>query len=241
MTALRELAQTRCLPDHQVMDQTTLEWITENRPAGPAAPGLPDRLLILVPEATWFVHAELVDSIHGARHNGRVSLLVSLLARQTGLDGDETAALCAAAAVHDCRRHNDRDDPGHGQRAAAWLMANPGPVTTALRRHVPRRLLGSAVIAIALHDIPYESFTDQQTADYERCRPMVDLLKAADALDRYRLPLRRWWPDLTRLRVQIPTWLPPLSHDLVVASERARLDGASHQEALDQALQAVNG
>ncbi|MFJ1936880.1 hypothetical protein ACIOGZ_30005 [Kitasatospora sp. NPDC088160] len=34
----------------------------------------------------------------------------------------------------------------------------------------------------------------------------------------------------------MPAWTPGLAHDLVVASERARLDGASAAEALDQAL-----
>ncbi|MCX4752577.1 hypothetical protein [Kitasatospora purpeofusca] len=70
---------------------------------------------MLVPADTWFAQPQLVDSIHGIRHNARVSLLAGLLAQEYGLDPDHTAALCTAAAVHDCRRRDDRDDPGHGR------------------------------------------------------------------------------------------------------------------------------
>ncbi len=45
---------------------------------------------------------------------------------------------------------------------------------------------------------------------------MVDLLKAADALDRYRLPRNRWWPDLSRARVTVPEWLPALAFDMLL-------------------------
>jgi hypothetical protein len=93
-----------------------------------------------------------------------------------------------------------------------------------------------AVTAVALHDIPHHSFTADQAVIYRKHPDAVDLLKAADALDRYRLPLTRWWPDPDRLRLTVPTWLYPLAHDLVVHSETARLDGATYTEAAEHAL-----
>ncbi|WP_245204898.1 hypothetical protein [Kitasatospora sp. RG8] len=67
----------------------------------------------------------------------------------------------------------------------------------------------------------------------------MDLLKLADALDRFRLPLARWWPDSNRMPGPVPAWAPPLAHDLVMLSEQARLDGATNNQALELALHTV--
>ncbi|WP_225446884.1 hypothetical protein [Streptacidiphilus sp. PB12-B1b] len=194
---------------------------------------------MLVPEVTWFADSRLADSLHGVRHNARVSLLASLLGHGAGLDSDQTAGLCTAAAVHDCRRHDDRQDPGHGWRAASWLLQNADTVTSVLDVHPSRRALHEAATAVALHDVPYDAFTADQDRAYRQAPHLIDLLKAADCLDRYRLPRTRWWPDLTRLRVPVPGWLHHVAFDLVLRSEQARLDGATHQQALDHALNAL--
>ncbi|MEU9045083.1 MULTISPECIES: hypothetical protein [unclassified Kitasatospora] len=224
------------------MDQDTLAWIARNRlEASAAPPTLPHPPLMLVPDVTWFAEAQLVDSIHGIRHNARVSLLAGLLAQEYGLDRDHTAALCAAAAVHDCRRQDDRDDPGHGQRAAAWFTRNQHTVTsTMLGRQLLPDLAERAATAIGLHDLPYAGFTPQQNLAYRSAPHLVDLLKAADCLDRYRLPLIRWWPDPSHLRIAIPDWLHRVAFDLVVRSEQARLDGATNRGALIHASQILN-
>ncbi len=223
------------------MDQDTLAWIARNRTEASATPPtLPHPPLMLVPDATWFEQPRLVDSIHGIRHNARVSLLAGLLAQEYCLDLDHTAALCAAAAVHDCRRHDDRDDPGHGQRAALWFTRNQHAVTTMIGRELPPDLSQQAASAIGLHDVPYADFTPQQNFAYLRAPHLIDLLKAADCLDRYRLPLARWWPEPSRLRIVIPAWLHPVAFDLVVRSEQARLNGATNHGALIHASQLLD-
>ncbi|MGW2199115.1 hypothetical protein ACWCSH_43130, partial [Streptosporangium sp. NPDC001682] len=70
----------------------------------------------------------------------------------------------------------------------------------------------------------------------QTARLPVDLLKAADCLDRYRLPLTHWWPDPSYLRITVPSWLHAVAFDLVVRSEQARFDGATHHDALTHAL-----
>ena len=238
--ALHELATDRSLADRQSMDPDTLGWITRNRPPFTSVPPrLPPQVVMLVPDIAWFADAHLADSLHGIRHNARVSLLASILADGHGLDRDHTLALRAAAAVHDCRRRNDRDDPGHGQRAATWFTTNAGIVTAALGHRVPPTPLMQATLAIGLHDVPYEAFTAAQDNAYRQAPHLVDLLKAADAMDRYRLPLTRWWPDPSRLRITVPDRLHPLAFDLVVRSEKARLDGATQDQALDHARQTL--
>ncbi|MFC4955519.1 hypothetical protein ACFPFX_04320 [Streptomyces mauvecolor] len=193
-----------------------------------------------VPPSSWFTRQDLAtDSNHGVRHNARVSLLASLLAQEYRLDAHDTAAACAAGAIHDCRRRNDRDDPGHGQRAATFLLANADAVTNALGRPVPQEALHRAATAIALHDVPYEQFTDRQQRAYQASPLLVDVLKAADCLDRYRLPLQRWWPDPSRLRRPLPPWAPAAAFAFVTRSERARLDGTANAHALHHAHQTL--
>ncbi|WP_424707630.1 hypothetical protein [Kitasatospora acidiphila] len=223
------------------MDQDTLTWIASNRPeVSDAAPTLPHPPLILVPDVTWFAEPRLIDSIHGIRHNARVSLLAGLLAQVHRLDRDHTVALCTAAAVHDCRRRDDRDDPGHGQRAATWLLQNRDAVIATLGLELPPALVDRAAMAVHLHDIPYTRFSPEQNLAYRRAPHLTDLLKAADCLDRYRLPLPRWWPDPSHLRVTVPAWLHTISFDLVIRSEQARLDGATNHGALIHARQILN-
>lgn len=231
---LHESAAAGRLPDHQVMDRPTLAWIAGQRPGGPGArPRLPHPATPLVPDPSWFARPETATSLHGVLHGARVAVLVQFLA--VGLGPDRVLALAAAAACHDCRRHNDRTDPGHGQRAAHWLTRNSADVASAFG-HTPSP---ETITAVVLHDVPHHAFTPKQHTAYHRHRTAVDLLKAADALDRYRLPATRWWPDLHLLRLQVPAWAPLLAHDLVIRTEHARLDGASDTHALHLALRAL--
>ncbi|KAB7835595.1 hypothetical protein FRZ00_27215 [Streptomyces mobaraensis] len=220
------------------MDVPTLNWIAGNPPppAVETPAQSPDGALLLIPDTSWFTTPEQADGLHGISHGARTCILAFLLARTHGLDQQHTTALCTAAAVHDCRRHNDRTDPEHGRRAAAWFTDHAETVLRTFDQDVPPPLRADAASAIAVHNLPYDAFSPQQRAAYHRHPHLTDLLKAADCLDRYRLPTSRWWPNTTHLRVVIPTWLPPLAHRLVVHSERARLDGACHHDALTHAL-----
>jgi hypothetical protein len=241
---LRELAERGRLPDHQAMDQPTLTWIAEHRPAETARPALgteavSDRPVLLVPEEGWFTTRQAANGIHGVRHNARVCLLVGLLAQHHHLEQAQTTALCLAAAVHDCRRDNDRADLGHGQRATAWLARRHPTVTTAFSLDLTSEQVTAACTAISLHDVAYPGFSSAQQHAYQRATVLTDLLKAADCLDRYRLPLPRWWPDVSRLRIPVPAWLHRVAFDLMLRSEQAHLDGASHHDALTHASQTI--
>lgn len=109
-----------------------------------------------------------------------------------------------------------------------------------LGRELPPDLSKQVAAAIGLHDVPYSDFTPEQNRAYQRAPHLIDLLKAADCLDRYRLPLTRWWPDPSHLRIVIPAWLHPVAFDLVIRSEQARLNGATNHGALIQARQLLN-
>jgi len=130
--------------------------------------------------------------------------------------------------------------PGTADGQHSGSPANQHAVTTMLGRELPPDLSQQAASAIGLHDVPYADFTPQQNFAYLRAPHLIDLLKTADCLDRYRLPLARWWPDPSHLRIVIPAWLHPVAFDLVVRSEQARLDGATNHGALIHASQHLN-
>ncbi|MEU3298843.1 MULTISPECIES: hypothetical protein [unclassified Streptomyces] len=237
---LHQLASQRRLPAHQPMDRVTLQWIADNRPVNfDAAPSFPRPGLMLVPARSWFATPRQADANHGVLHNARVSLYAALLAQEYGLGSDDIAAVCAAGAVHDCRRRDDRADPGHGRRAASWFWDHTDTVSRTLGRELPALSLHRAAEAIAVHDVPYDRFTVRQERAYRQAPHLVDVLKAADCLDRYRLPHQQWWPDTSRLRIPVPNWLPPAAFALVVRSERARLDGATPHHAVTGARQSL--
>jgi len=246
--SLVALAERKQLPRHQFMDAATVEWIAVHRPALPVdgqivlrvMPAHARRLLALtaIPD-TWFAESQLADSIHGLRHGMRTAAYTALLAENAGLGEPLSSALIVAAALHDCRRLHDQDDTGHGARAAAWLETHVGPVADhfGVGGGVVREFWQAAT-AVRLHDIPYGNFGLAGEAEWQEAQRATDLLKAADALDRYRLPKLKWWPDDRHLRVPLPTPVQRFAYELVLETERAHVEGKSSVAAIMQALSA---
>uniref|UniRef100_A0AAU2VR26 HD domain-containing protein n=1 Tax=Streptomyces sp. NBC_00008 TaxID=2903610 RepID=A0AAU2VR26_9ACTN len=240
--SLIDLAARRQLPLHQHMDHATVAWISDHRPDLPPTPvpvlrpqskellahgGLPTR---------WWADPRLYTSLHGVRHAMRTAALAAVLAETNGLDDADATTVILAAAVHDCQRRHDQDDRGHGARAATWLAANADTVWGHFGLAASPRRIVQAATAVRLHDIPYEEFAADDTADQARAERITDLVKAADALDRYRLPRLKWWPDSRYVREPTFDELRGLAFDLVLVSERAYLAGASGPAAVRYAL-----
>ncbi|WP_367132227.1 MULTISPECIES: hypothetical protein [Streptomyces] len=242
--SLVELAARKQLPRHQYTDHATVRWIEANRPAFADSP--PPRLrpavqqLVLhaaIPTA-WLVEPCLADSLHGIRHAMRTAALAAALAEAEGIPEDAAATLVMAAAVHDCRRFHDKDDQGHGARAASWLTHNAPTICQHFRTTATAGRIDAAGTAVRLHERPYDAFTPDETEQYNQARQVTDLLKAADALDRYRLPKLSWWPDSTRVRCTAFEALQPAAFELTVTSEAAHLAGLDSADAVAQALEA---
>lgn len=186
--SLVELAARKQLPHHQYTDPATVRWIAANRPElpdGPPPPILRPSSRQLVARAAlpadWLAEARCHDSLHGIRHAVRTAAMAALLAEAIGLGEEETATLVLAAAVHDCRRLHDKDDTGHGARAAIWLTENAGDVWDRFGLTPTPSRVTAAGTAVRLHDLPYEHFSPDDRADHARTRTITDLLKAADA------------------------------------------------------------
>jgi hypothetical protein len=249
--SLVELAARERLPDHQYTDLATVRWIEANRPefSPDSSPHLSDDAIprlrpasrhllrrTAIPPA-WWAEERTTDSLHGVRHAMRTAALAALLAEHTELDQDETADLVLAAAVHDCRRLHDKDDQGHGARAALWLSGNADAVWTHFHLVATPARVDRAATAVRLHDVPYTDFSPADAADHARSAALCDLLKAADALDRYRLPKLSWWPNPARVRAVGFDRLLATAFDLVVWSEAAHLAGLDSADAVFEALE----
>ncbi|WP_416483336.1 hypothetical protein [Streptomyces sp. CL12] len=240
--SLIDLAARGQLPLHQHMDHATIAWISDNRPDLPSAPKpvlrpQPKELLAHGRLPTqWWADPRLYTSLHGVRHAMRTAALTAVLAEANGLDDTDTATSVIAAAVHDCQRRHDKDDRGHGNRAAIWLAANADAVWGHFGLTATPRRIVQAAIAVRLHDVPYEAFAADDQADHARAERITDVVKAADALDRYRLPKLTWWPDARYVREPAFDQMRSLAFDLVLVSERAYLAGASGTAAVRYAL-----
>ncbi|MFJ7902946.1 hypothetical protein ACIQ6V_21040 [Streptomyces sp. NPDC096198] len=240
--SLIDLAARGQLPLHQHMDHATIVWINDNRPSLPPAPKpvlrpQPKELLVHGGLPTpWWADPRLYTSLHGVRHAMRTAVLAAVLAEANGLDDTDTATAVIAAAVHDCQRRHDKDDRGHGTRAAIWLAANADAVWGHFGLTATPRRIVQAATAVRLHDVPYEAFTADDQADHARAERITDVVKAADALDRYRLPKLKWWPDALYIREPAFDQMRSLAFDLVLVSERAYLAGASGTAAVRYAL-----
>ena len=242
-TSLVALAAKRRLPRHQSMDIDTLQWIKSNRPRDfPSGPVEHPPIMVAryaIAPRRWFTLACQADSLHGQRHGARVAILAAHLARLGELPVDQTLEAVIAAALHDCRRLHDQDDTGHGARAARWFLQRHPNVIAHLpsaAKNVRRFVIATAV---ELHDVPYEEFDEVQERKYQAAPSIVDIVKTADALDRYRLPKLKWWPNHDRLRLIPPRWLHRYAFDLVVKTEGHRLNGLSSERAIVDTLNEV--
>ncbi|MFD8379073.1 hypothetical protein ACFV2X_11125 [Streptomyces sp. NPDC059679] len=240
--SLVDLATRRQLPLHQYMDSATVNWITANRPelrqtSQPTLRPMSQSLLTRagLPDS-WMSEPRLYTSIHGVRHSMRTAALAAVLAEANGLDDADTAIAIVAAAVHDCQRQHDKADHGHGGRAAIWLAANADIVWGRFGLTAEPRQVVQAATAVRLHDVPYDAFTADDQPGYLRCKRVCDVVKAADALDRYRLPKLKWWPDARHIRGLGFDQFRSLAFDLVLISEKAHLAGASSTAAVLYAL-----
>ena len=215
MTNLWSLAQERLQPDIQNMDQETLDKIKENKPGYQISDTnyyltAEEVSLIqdLSPKPDWYINPEIVSSIHGIAHTVRVMVYAVLLTRNLTNNSDREALLIACS-VHDTQRMNDKGDEGHEDRVITWLSEN----------FAQHPLLNQVVLIL------------------KDASPLSKYLRAADALDRFRLPKVKWWIDDSYLEIKPVAEMKEFSFNLVVASEQLRLNGTGDIESIFSCLQ----
>ncbi len=227
--SLVSLAKEKNLPPHQYMDQETIDWIAANNPfsliKNPLRFDIKDieSLFKIVPHLDWFLNSNLANSLHGFRHLLRVTIFSFLLInynRQEKIDFDPKNLL-TAAVLHDIRREHDKDDDGHGQRAANWFLDHIPEISKLFNFNYTDKDKEQVYSAICYHDISYDILRKDNV--YLRNQQIIDFLKTADALDRYRLPKIKWWFDPNMVKIMPSQGIMAFAFDLILRSEQKYL------------------
>lgn len=244
--SLVKLAEQKTLPDLQYMDNETLSWIKENSPDFNSVKLKEKHIQRVIedvkkytPKSEWFLVQEGIYTIHGLRHIMRVIANVSHLATQRHTDDVTKRNVLVAAGLHDVRRRNDKGDEGHAERANEWFIANQKKVVDFYGVDLTTKDSEEIGLAIKMHEIPYDDISVQD--GYSEFKQSVDLLKTADALDRYRQPKLKWWINDNYLKL-IPTLEEKyFAYDLVIRSEENYLGTGDSVKSVLNSLENMKG
>lgn len=208
---LYEQLQRKPYPAHQKMDKASLQWLHEQldptsidinslikdyRPY----PGLDYKTI------SNFISPVNICGIHGFGHSRRVSvycwLVIQHLKLDSRLSNEKIKEVVMAALFHDIGRVNDNTDADHGKRSAKWINENfAGDFSTEI------------ISAVENHSIDRP----------ESASLALAILQSADALDRYRLPKVSWWPDYSRVPLEVSE-LDALCRFITYSTEKIMLD-----------------
>lgn len=217
------LADQGSLTDHQFMDSETLEWL-ERELSVVKITNLPkvtlrqkELVLSLLPRKEYFLNNLNYESIHGVRHIIRVMFNIVMVCELLGIDniGD----YLIAASIHDLRRMNDRADKLHGRRSWLWFENN---VINLPEHKAVMDNFSKVQVMVSYHDTFYEDIPVEILEKYKRD---IDIIKSADALDRFRLPNRKWWPKIDFIEIKEVIDIFGASKELMLKSEYLRLGG----------------
>lgn len=137
------------------------------------------------------IRAELLykSNVHGQNHIERTSLLAFAIGEMERLDPSMIELCVMAAKYHDIGRNEDNEDPLHGIIGAKKLND-----TNILEKYCAddQKIILNAIRLHSLDDSFFERIT-YRLSDIEgeelleRSKTVVNVLKDADALDRFRL------------------------------------------------------
>jgi len=235
---LIRLAQQKNLPSHQYMDQSTLNWIIQNKPSFCKKYTKADFMLrkylqIFIPQKTWFLIAEEINAIHGLRHLLRVAIYTFHLCNSLRSRKGERN-LFVSAILHDIRRLDSKKDFGHAKRSAEWFLKNANKLAQFYKISFNKADIEEIYQTIYYHELPYDNILLEPT--YQRYKQSIDILKTADALDRYRQPNLKWWMDRREIKLIPSKELDKFAYKLVTTSEGLYLNGLNNIRSVHEAL-----
>ena len=221
MKPLYILAEKGELTDKQTIDLETLAWIKKN--AKPKRvfitkiypnfkPLSIERFRLFQPSEEWFARRDSIQDIHGLPHILRVVIFSYILTQICQIKNYEPFLF--SASIHDIQRLSDKEDKDHGKRAALWLKSNSLNIKNTFKKEEIRGIC----FAVSNHDKKDLNFSSKSD------RLFLDVLKTADALDRFRLPKIKWWPDEQFIPFKLDPQIYSLAKFLVFRSEQLILN-----------------
>lgn len=243
---LLQLITTNQAPKRQYIDQATVTWIKENPPHLPEMSEtvtINDSVIELVekffPSQEWFTLAPAYNSIHGILHITRVITHALIIAHEKfSSDKQFLTNLAIAASLHDIARINDNQDPHHGQRAQEWFKSNYQKIEKQFEITLNPDDIKTISVVIAMHNQEYLDIADSK--EYQQYKDYIDIIKTADALDRYRFPKMEWRIDENRLKIIPSPQHLKFAYELSYSTEDAGLNQEKSPELVITTLRKNN-
>jgi len=189
--------------DNQELDKESIEWLKKQlnlkKEIGSLdiTPIKEKTLLRYVPKKSWF-NSGRIKTIHGVSHALRVMMYSYILCKVYKIDRVEP--FLVAASIHDIKRINDKKDINHGKRASEWFYKN----NIRIKNNFSKEEIKEICLAVE---------------GKEGKLKINSILKSADALDRYRLPKRKWWLKKELIPLSIPYKIINFSKQFTILTE----------------------
>ena len=202
--------------DNQELDKESIEWLKKQldlkKEIGSLdiTPMKEKTLLQYVPKESWF-NSDRINTIHGVSHALRVMVYSYILCKIYKIDRVEP--FLVAASIHDIKRINDRKDINHGKRASEWFYKN----NIRIKNDFSKEEIKEICLAVEGKDSKLK---------------IDSILKSADALDRYRLPRRKWWLKKELIPFSIPNKIINFSKHFTIWTEEEILNGKDPLKAI---------
>lgn len=223
---------------HQFMDRNVLKLIIKNKPQPLKITKYTNIEKIAkkeviskikkFPKKCWYKNSATFYSIHGERHAFRVMVYSLLINHILRLNLDKKI-LEIASLLHDIRRDNDMEDDEHGIRSATWLRNNNKMLSSFFGVKTDWEYWRIIFTIVACHTLKLKdlNFLDRETLKY------TQVLKAADALDRYRLKNVTAWIKDEYLAFKLGNDIKAFAFELVVFTEKKRIESLTLKETIE--------
>ena len=210
------------LPIHQYNDIETLDWMKNNFKSKFDIYEFNSKLTKIKPLSTSFLEElkatksdfaseQTIDSIHGERHLLRVAIIAFVLSQLYFKDIVNLNDIIISCMYHDVRRVSDKDDKGHGERGGIYFRDKKQKIFSFCTS------VECICNSITLHEIDYKLIDKSKMSKSDIIH--LQILMASDALDRYRLPRIKWWPNYSRIPLVEAKYLDEFARYLVYETE----------------------
>lgn len=230
------------------MDLKTVDWLQKNKPSFKIDPSIKFNLKSniakfikniskYIPPPEWFFVSKEIDTIHGMRHILRVifftQVLLSLRDQEKSQDKPNLLRnSLIASSLHDLRRRNDLPDINHSNRAAKWFATYTSFFENQFEIQLTEEDVDEIYYTIYFHNKPYKDVRFSRTEQFKKYKTTIDILKTADALDRYRLPNISFWIKDKHLSIIPSENLRQVAFELLISSESNFIKGFSNVESV---------
>lgn len=232
-------------PHYEFINRNTLLWIKKNRPCFNCelhSRGKDVDLNILkqfiIPNK-WFINMNRINTLHGKRHIIRTALYSLIISSICKCGKTKRRNITISSLLHDLRRLSDGEDSDHGRRGSRWFLKNMSMIESFFKTKLSKKDQNEIYYSILWHNVPRASIVNNK--NYLKYKKAIEVLRTADALDRYCQPKIEWRINDNYL-IYIPDInLKKFAYELIIRSEQRFLNGLNNEDAVLGCLEKYHG